>query len=254
MVTEPNQVSDTTLSEEIIETLRITVNERYQYKNIKNIVSPDPFITKERVDDLRNFFLHYIYPDREARRALNNAFDNLDKHFKNPSHLLDLMGSGFSMAFKLGFSFPKALRTAMHTLESFKVATQFEEILYTVAKRKGLKPPISVEEFDMLIRSLPRNRVEAFIESSEELFRLLTHIPLLKKGIDVIGELIEKMKKKPDIYDQTDIAGITTGYNILHAGYQLFKNMSEHEKNVIVDLVITVEGKNIERIYAIPLS
>jgi len=29
MVTEPNQVSDTTLSEEIIETLRITVNERY---------------------------------------------------------------------------------------------------------------------------------------------------------------------------------------------------------------------------------
>jgi hypothetical protein len=37
MITEPNQVSDTTLSEEIIETLRITVNERYQYKNIKKV-------------------------------------------------------------------------------------------------------------------------------------------------------------------------------------------------------------------------
>lgn len=46
MVTEPNQVSDTTLSEEIIETLRITVNERYQYKNIKKIAPDDPFFYK----------------------------------------------------------------------------------------------------------------------------------------------------------------------------------------------------------------
>ncbi|MBK7635920.1 MAG: hypothetical protein IPJ13_17790 [Saprospiraceae bacterium] len=85
------------------------------------------------------------------------------------------------MAFKLGFSFSKALRAAMHTLDSFQSSHQFEEILYTVAKRKGLKPPISVDEFDMLIRSLPRNRVQAFIESSEELFRLLTDIVLLKR-------------------------------------------------------------------------
>jgi hypothetical protein len=251
MVTEPNQVSDTTLSEEIIETLRITVNERYQYKNIKKIAPDDPFFTKERIDELRLFFLNYIYPDRDARRVLNNAFDNLDKHFKNPSHLLDLLGSGFSIAFKLGFSFPKALRAAMHTLDSFKVATQFEEILYTVAKRKGLKPPISVEQFDLLVRSLPKNRVEAFIESSEELFRLLTDIPLLKRGLDVIGELIIKMKKKPDMYDETDIAGITTGYEILNAGYILFRNLSDKEKNFIVDLVIAVESKNLERIYAL---
>ena len=251
MITEPNQVSDTTLSEEIIETLRITVNERYQYKNIKKVVPLDPFITKERIDELREFFLHYIYPDRDARRALNSAFDNLDDHFKNPKHLFDLLGSGVGMAFKLGFSFPKALRAAMHTLDSFKVATQFEEILYTVAKRKRLNPPISVDEFDMLIRSLPRNRVQAFIESSEELFRLLTDIVLLKKGLDVISELITKMKKKPDIYTETDIIGISTGYEILNAGYGLFHNLSDKEKNMIVELVIAVESKNLERIYAL---
>jgi hypothetical protein len=120
-----------------------------------------------------------------------------------------------------------------------------------VAKRKGLQPPISVDQFDMLIRSLPKNRVEAFIESSEELFRLLTDIPLLKKGLDVIGELILKMKKKSDIYDETDIAGITTGYEILNAGYLLFSDLADREKNLIVELVIAVERKNLDRIYAL---
>ena len=238
------------LSEEILETLRLTVNERYQFNNIKNMVPPDPFITKDNVDKLRNFFLNYIYPDRASRRALNNAFNNLDKHFKNPKHLLDLLGSGLSVALKLGLSFPKALRVALHTLESFKVATQFEEILYQAAKEKEIKTPVSVQDFDMLIKSLPRERVEAFIESSEELFRMLTQIDLLKKGIDIIEDLIEKMKKKPGIYDQTDIEGITTGHNVLKAGYELFKDLSEREKNVIVELVITVEGKNLDRIYA----
>lgn len=249
MVSESNQ-KDTNISEEIIETLRFTVNERYQYTNIKNTVPPDPFITKDNIDKLRNFFLNYIYPDRTARRALNNAFDNLDKHFKNPKHLLDLLGSGLTVAFKLGLSFPKALRAAMHTLESFKIASQFEEILYQTAKEKEIKIPVSVKDFDMLIKSLPRNRVEEFIESSEDLFRMLTQIDLLKKGIDIIEDLVEKMKNKPEIYDQTDIDGITTGLNILMAGYELFKNMSEHEKNVIVNLVIAVESKNLDRIYA----
>lgn len=245
------KMADKKLSNNLIEILRKTVEDRYTFENLDRSVTKDKSITKERLDELRDFFLNYIYPDAKSRLILNNAFENLEKHFKNPRHLMDLLGSGISIAFKLGFHFPKALKAAIHTLESFRQAIKFENLLVSEAISKKIKTPISTDDFDKLISRLPRNLVQEFIKSSDELFHMLTDIPLLERSLKIIEELVEKMKSKPDIYDQSDIEGITTGYDILKGGYHLFCDMNSDEKLEIIEFVKEVENRNLERIYSI---
>lgn len=237
------------ISEHLIDTLRKTVESRYQYDSLQKMTIPSFSITKEFVDELREFFLQYIYPDANARIVLNKAFENLEKHFKNPKHLIDLLGSGISMAFKFGLQFPKALKAGLHTLESFKQAMKFEDALCSEALIQNIKLPITTDDFEKLISTLPKSQVLDFIKNSEHLFITLTDIPLLKKSIDIIRELISKMESKSEIYDFNDIEGIKTGLKILEGGYHLFCNLSLDEKKMIIELIMQVEYKNMDRIY-----
>jgi hypothetical protein len=237
------------ISDHIIETLRKTVLERYQFNNLQNIGKPSFFITKEVVEELRIFFLQYIYPDADARIILNRAFENLEKHFKNPRHILDLMGSGISMAFKFGIQFPKALKAGLNTLDSFKQAMKFEDILCEAALAQNIQLPVTTDDFEKLVSLLPPSQVQDFIKNSEKLFITLTDIPLLEKSIQIITELIHKMEAKSDIYDYNDIQGIKTGLKILEGGHHLFYNMSNNEKRMIIEIIMDVEYTNLKRIY-----
>jgi hypothetical protein len=237
------------ISDALIETLRLTVEKRYQYDNLKKTIKLDEIVTEEKVDEIRTFFLKYVYPEAEARHVLNAAFDNLDKHFKNPIHLLDLLGSGAAVALKFGFQFPKAIRAALKTLDSFKKAMAFEQTLCNEAIQQNIKVPVSPTEFERLLSTLPVEQVTDFIESSDELLASLTDTKLLKKSIEILEDLVIKLKSKPKIYDHFDIDGMVTGLEILKGGYNLFSTMSEKEKETMIKLIIEVEHQNMQRIY-----
>lgn len=236
------------ISDHLINILRQTVEERYQFYNLQNITNLNISISKEMVDELRSFFLQYIYPDAQTRVTLNKAFENLDRHIKSPMHLIDLLGNSISMAFHFGLQFPKAFRAGFQTLESFKQAILFEDILCSEAIAQNMKLPITNDDFEKMIAKLPQENVHKFIKNSDELFKTLTDIPLLKKSIEIISELIMKMKDKPKIYSKDDIDGITTALGILKAGYHLFHNLTTEEKENIIELIKEVENKNLERI------
>jgi hypothetical protein len=237
------------LSDNLIETYRQLVDERYRYHHLNNIMQLDNLITPERVEEVRAYFLGYIYPDAASRKAINDAFYNLENHFKNPAHLMHLIGDGATMVFKFGFQFPQALRAGLRSLDSFKSAQAFENALYEEAVKLGYTAPVSTEAFERLIYALPRTQLEDFIDSFDDLLDSLTNTALLKKTVGIIKDLIEKMKKHPHIYDEKDIVGITMGVEILNAGYHLFKTMTDKEKEVMTRLIIATENYHLDKIY-----
>lgn len=243
-------MSEPTLSSALIEAHRKLVAQRYVYENLINIIELPPEVTKEKVQAVKTYFLGYIYPEYDKRQKINAAFDNLDKHFKNPSHLLNLIGNGAAMAFKFGFQFPQALKAGLRSLESFKAAQNFEQALLQAAKKEGVKPPISIDEYEVLFATLPKKQLEGFIDSFDDLLQSLTDTKLLKKTVAIIRDLIENMKAKPDIYDKQDIEGIRIGVEILDNGYQLFKDMTDKEKGIMTHLIAQIEKYYLDKIFS----
>lgn len=238
------------LSDNLIEVYRQLVNERYQYNALKNVVVLDDFITENRVKQVRYYFLNYIYPNANSRQKINEAFDNLDNHFKNPTHLLHIIGSGASMVFKFGFQFPQALKAGLTSLESFKSAQAFEKSLLDAAIKQKLQTPISVYDFEKLISTLSKKQLQNFIQSFDDLLSSLTNTDLTKKTVAIINDLIEKMKLHPEIYSKKDLDGIKMGVDILDAGYHLFSDMNNEEKKALTKIIIKVENFHLERIFA----
>lgn len=70
--------------EEIVKGYRDTIYFRYQYHHIKENYTISDSITKETVDELRSYFLDYMYPEMHKRTQLNKAFESLDHYTKNP--------------------------------------------------------------------------------------------------------------------------------------------------------------------------
>jgi hypothetical protein len=237
------------LSDNLIEVYRQLVNERYQYEALKSITELEDFITKKRVEEVRAYFLNYIYPDAAARKTINDAFNNLDNHFKKPAHLLNLIGNGASMAFKFGFQFPQALKAGLTSLESFKSAQGFEKALLDAALQQKLAAPLSINDFEKLVSTLPKKQLQNFIQSFDDLLSSLTNTALTKKTVAIINELIEKMKLHPEIYTKEDLNGIKMGVNILDAGYHLFSDMNDREKKALTNLIIKVENIHLDRIF-----
>lgn len=242
-------MSETPLSAALIEAHRQLVSKRYVYSNLIDIMDLPQEVTEEKVMAVRSYFLGFIYPEYNMRQKINAAFDNLDKHFKNPSHLLDLIGNGAAMAFKFGFQFPQALRAGLRSLDSFKSAQNFERALYKVAQNKKVTIPVTNEEYESLFASLQKKQLLEFIGSFEDLLESLTNTKLLKKTVAIIKDLIENMKAKPEIYDKQDIEGIAIGVEILENGYYLFKDMNEREKQIMTRVIIDTEKYYLEKIF-----
>lgn len=242
-------MNTSSLSSALIEAHRQLIAERYVFDNLSKIHDLPPEVTIEKVKAVRAYFLGYIYPEYDKRQKINAAFDNLDKHFKNPSHLLNLIGNGAAMAFKFGFQFPQALKAGLNSLESFKAAQDFEKALLKAAVDENLSAPFSTKKYETLFAKLPKKQLESFIDSFDDLLQSLTNTKLLKKTVAIIKDLIINMKSKPEIYDKQDIDGITIGVAILENGYHLFKDMSEREKNIMTQIIIDTEKYYLEEIF-----
>ena len=232
-----------TLLNELIENYRNLIINRYDFKKLEQQFILDESVTEELTEKVKAYFLNYIYPSPEQRAILNKAFEDLDKHLKNPTHLLKLIGDAPSIIIKFGWQFPKALKAGFQVLKSFNKASKFENDLVRIAKELKVTSPISEDDFELIIANLAEDELKDFIDDFEDLLTSLTDSKLLKKTTEILHELVLKMEDEKKFYSKEEIDAIKIGIDILENGYHLFDNMSNAEKREMITLIMKAENQ-----------
>ena len=175
---------------EVIIGYREVLHERYQYENIIKKYEVPKTIKKKTVDNLRVYYLNYIYPDYSKRELLNNAFYSLDGFSKHPQKLLNILLDTTKLVFKYGIYLPKILKTGLKALKTFKAATNFENILVNEAISKKINPPYDKEKINIFLKAIPLHEINTFINTSQSLFNTLHDRKLVKKIKEILKHLI----------------------------------------------------------------
>ena len=244
------EIAHKKIRDEVILGYRKVILERYDYARLKDRADLPHSFDEERIETFKNYFLNYLYPPPAKRMELDEAFDSLDNYIKHPDKLLRLVIDSGSLLFKYGRHLPKILNAGIKALRSFRNATQFEERLVNQAVLQKLEMPYGVSEIETLIRTLPREELEKFIDSSRSLFEILHDRTLVLKIKDIVGHLIQKMKKRPTTYTPAEIRGMEIGEAIIAQGDLLFDQLSKADQQLIFQLVIKMEREILERIFS----
>lgn len=193
--------------------------------------------------------MDYVYPPIEKRRLLDNAFDSLDNHIKNPKALLSILLSSGGLLLRYGRHLPKILRTAMLALQSFKTANQFEQKLVQKAEELKIKTSINSEIIEDLIRHLSRNEIDEFIQNSQTLFSTIQDKRLIINILHIVESLILKMKKRPNDFSDSEIASLEIGRDIIQGSFTLFEGLSSLQKQKLFEVVLEIEQKELNKIF-----
>ena len=238
-----------TVLEKIIEGYRNTIYQRYQYQNIKDTYGVPESIDEETVNQLRNYFLNYMYPKYETRVALNEAFSSLDNYIKHPKKLLKILLDATKLLFRYGRHLPKILSSGLNAMKTFKAATDFENNLVDEAIKNNITAPYDLLKIDALIKLLSRRDIEEFIQYSQSLFEILHDKALIEKIKEVIQYLIRIMKEKKDSYSLSEIKGLEIGLEMIHEGYKIFSLLAKKDQKNLVKLITDIEKDNLNRIF-----
>ncbi len=234
---------------EIIIGYRNVVSERYQYDNIRKKYELPASFDENKTAQLRDYFLNYIYPPPHKRDELNAAFNSLDDYIKHPEKLFRIIVDSSRLLFKYGRHLPKILKAGINAFRSFRDASKFENMLVKKAMSLQLKPPYGKPEIDALLRSLPRNEIEHFMESSHSLFQTLHDRALVKKIIAILEQLIGKMKMHPGSYSPEEIKGMEIGLELVKKGDSLFEQLTEGDQQKVFDFIIRLERDVIDEVF-----
>ncbi len=232
----------------VIEAYRELIRQRYQHAYLSTHYDIPASFDNDRISLFRNFFLDFIYPPIEKRKQLDAAFESLDRHIKNPKHLLSILIDSSRILFKFGRHLPKILNAAIKALRSFRKANHFEDRLTSEAFHQGLNAPISQDELKTIVASLPKSDVMSFINESKSLFEIIQDKKLVEKIIELLKQLIGRMKKS-NIYDDAEISAFQIGLDIISGSYELFNQLNPTEAKQLFSTGVEIETAEIERIY-----
>jgi len=240
---------ETVLSSHLIDKYRDAISARYSYEHLSDHFILSSQLTNEVVDALRNYFLDCLYPVAEERRKLDEAFDSLRSFVKHPGKTWALLGNMAAAIFKFGTQFPLAIKAGVVSLESYLDAKRFEHDLLQSAIRNQLTIPLTDEQFEQCIASIPRREIEAFTRHILSLFHSMANTKLLRKTILIMEDVLAKIKGNQRLYSPKDAEGIELGLNILRKGYALFKNYPESLKTEIITMIRENERWYLDKVY-----
>jgi len=235
--------------EEIIEGYRNTIYQRYQYQNIKDTFGIPESINEEIVNQLRNYFLNYMYPEYNMRAELNEAFKSLDNYIKHPQKLLRILLDAAKLIFRYGRHLPKILNSGLKAMKTFRAATNFENNLVDEAIKNKIEAPYDLLKIDALIKLLSRKEIEKFIEISQSLFEILHDRILIKKIKEVIQYLILIMREKEESYSLSQIKGLEIGFEMINEGDRLFNGLTKEDQQNLVNLITEIEKDKLDHIF-----
>ncbi len=235
---------------EVIEGYRKTINQRYQYQNIKSNYDIPDSIGEETVNQIRNYFLDYVYPEFERRQELNEAFESLDNYIKHPEKLIRVFFDSARLIFSQGRHLPKMLKSGLKAMNTFRAASRFETKLVDEAIKSKIPAPYNISDINSLISLLPRQEIQHFIESAESLFEVLHNKTLVDNIKKAIQQLIEIMKKKKETYSLNEIKGLEVGLEMLTQGHSLFYQLSEDDQKKFVPMIVKIEQDTLDDIFS----
>jgi len=235
--------------EDIIEGYRNTIYQRYQYQNIKDKYGIPESINEETVNQLRNYFLNYMYPEYNTRTELNEAFKSLDDYIKHPQKLLRILLDAVKLIYSYGRHLPKILHTGLNAMKTFRAATNFENSLVDEAIKNKIEAPYDLSKIDALIKLLSRKEIEKFIEVSQSLFEILHDRILIKKIKEVIQYLILVMREKEESYALSQIKGLEIGLEMINEGDKLFNRLTKEDQKNLINLIAEIEKDKLDHIF-----
>lgn len=234
-------MSKFSMQNEIIIGFRKLIAERYQYENIQHKYQLPPSFTEARMEMFKNYFLDHLYPAPDKREELNAAFDNLDNYIKHPEKLLRILIDSGSLIFKYGRHLPRILMAGLKAMKSFREASKLEENLVESANSLSIIPPFSSSDIRKLLNRLPQKDLINFIAHNESLFETLHDRKLVKKILEIVDHLIAKMKKRPQVYAQTEVKALSLGRTIIAQGDSLFDQLSKEEQIQTLSMILKIE-------------
>jgi hypothetical protein len=235
--------------EEIIEGYRDTIYQRYQYQNIKDTYGIPDSINEETVNQLRDYFLNFMYPEYKTRAELNEAFESLDNYIKHPQILLRILLDAAKLIFRYGRHLPKILNSGLKAMKTFRAATNFENSLVDEAIKNKIEAPYTLTKINALIKLLPRKEIEIFIENSQSLFEILHDRIQMKKIKEIIHYLIFSMRKKEEMDSLSQIRGLEIGLEMLTEGDKLFIQLTKEDQQNLVELITEIEKDKLDHIF-----
>lgn len=237
--------------EAVITFYRDELRDRYQVNNVKRFV-PFQGIAAHHIDALREYFLENIYPSPEERLKLDLAFDHLGSVLLSPRRMQPLMTTALTSFWRFGRQFPAAVNAARHTFDAYRETRKLEEYMLSNAEKIDLKKVDARKREVMLtlIADVPERDVVRLIDDIMNLFRTLSNIRLLRTTVEMLDHFIEVMVKRPELYSEADIAGISLGRQVVSGGLNLFERMKPEELPRVVDGIRLVEYDWYERVKA----
>ena len=202
-------------------------------------VNLSPDIARE----IKDFFLGNVYPAPAQRRRLDAAFAELGKFTTNPTLIWGLLGSLPVALFQFGAQLPHAIRAGVTSLHAYTSAIAFEEAMVRAAVEKGLTEPLSDEQFFQCLKMIPRKSLETFLYEASSLFIAISDTILLSKTINIMKDVITRMKSKPALYNTDQVEAIELGLDLMEKGYALLKPFSDETKKEIISFITENEMK-----------
>ena len=234
---EDKQISMSITEDQIIIKFREMVTKRYHFEDLKKRFDLPENISEAVIDDIRTYFLGSIYPPPVERRALEDAFGSLANYVKSPRKIWGLLGNMTKAVFKFGRQFPTALKAGLAGLDAFVGAQDFENKMAQTGSEANLVDSISDEDFERTMASLPRKDIENFIKDVKSLFKIMTDTKLTSKTLEILDNVVETMRRKPNIYPKEEVDGILLGRSILEKGIDLFAQYNEETRALMVDTI-----------------
>jgi hypothetical protein len=228
---------------------RQLIEERYQYANLQKQYDLPASFDEDRVQVFRNYFLDYLYPDPAQRAVVNAAFEQLEHYVQQPEKLMRLLLDSGGLVFKYGWHLPRILGAGIKALKSFLAASRFEQKLVDQALETQLQTPFGPVEVKNLLRALSPEEIDHFIDQTYALFETLHDRTLVQKVIEIIAELLTKMKQRPQVYGAAEIAGLTFGLEVITKGNALFDQLDDADQQQLFDFVIRIERDALETIF-----
>ena len=249
-VCDMTKISDKEILDGVVIGFRNLINDRYQFENIKNKYDIPESFDEERVTRYRTFFLEQVYPHPDKRELLDAAFQSLDNYLTHPDKLVRILFDSVSIVLKHGRSIPRLMGAGIKAFRSFRIATDFEDKLVRKAKATGKLPPYSTDDINSFITALRKKDIDEFILNTKALLELLYDRVLVREIIQIIKELIAKMKKSRNGYSDAEIGGLEIGLEMLTEGNMLFDQLSREDQRRIFDIIIGIEVDVLAELFA----
>lgn len=221
---------------------RSEIERRYQLENIRRFEEFDN-VTDDQAQALRNYFLDHIYPPIDGRQNLDLALDRLRGVLRSPKRMAPFTRAGLMSMWKLGSRLPGAVKAGLSVLDAYHEARKLEEVMVRTAREQGVVPEDADDRGKMIgiIVDVPEADVKRLIRDIIALFNVLSNTRMLETAVDFLGTCREIMVAKPDLYDETDVRGITLGREVVQGGLELFHRIDPDVFPVMIAGIERVE-------------